>query len=131
MNKKEKVQIEKILQKAKKDKRIIAVLLFGSCSREEYHNDIDICLVLDKKYSNREMFNIRLEFLKGMNDKFDIQVFQQLPLYIRINILKEGKPLLCKNQDLLYELAFATIKEFGFYKGRYDYYINSVLKNEK
>ena len=45
----------KIENEIKKDKEIIAVLLFGSYIKGENYRDIDICIVLDKKYSKLEM----------------------------------------------------------------------------
>lgn len=118
-------QIQKVISHAEKNKQIIAIALFGS-SLNSKGRDIDICIFLDKKYSNLEMSKIRLEFLKRVSNKFDIQIFQQLPIYIRARIIKKHKILLCKNSDLLYETAFNTTKEFGFFKKIYDNYLNSI-----
>ncbi len=122
----DKIQIKNIIEKAKKTKRIVAVAVFGSSAKGKNHRDVDICIFLDKEYSNLQMSKIRLDFLKNLKEEFDIQIFQQLPVYIRIRILKEGKVLLCKDSDLLYEIAFTAIKEFGFYKKVYDMYLNEV-----
>jgi len=111
--------IENILNKSKKDKDILAVALFGSYARGEPYRDIDICIFLKKKLSNLEMSNKRIKLLSIVNNKLDIQIFQQLPLYIRTRILKEGKIILSKNLNNLYELAFLTIKEFDSYKQLY------------
>ncbi len=118
-------EINIIIEKAKKDKQVIAVALFGSYSRNEQkkNSDVDICIFLNKKYSNLEMSTKRLNFLKEVSNKFDIQIFQQLPVYIRIRILKEHKILFVKNEDLLYELAFDAIKEFNNYKKLYTLYM--------
>ena len=114
------------------DKGIIAVLVFGSyVNNKEYSRDIDICLVLDKKYSNLDMINKRLKFLSVTPSKFDIQIFQQLPLYVRQRILKEGKILICKNEDFLYQLAYLTIKDFNLFERIYNVYLNSVLESKK
>ena len=117
--------LQLILDKAKKNKEVIAVALFGS-SLKTKGRDIDICIFLDKKYSNLEMSKKRLEFLKKSKNGFDIQIFQQLPVYIRIRIIREGKILFCKNEDLLYDIAFSTIKEFDFFKKIYDMYLQGV-----
>ena len=114
------------MKKIKADKDIIAVLLFGSLARNEPNRDIDICIILDRKYSNLEMSKKRLSFVSLVNNKFDIQIFQQLPLYIRKRILKEGKILLCKNEDVLYNIAFSTIKEYNLYEKAYITYMNSI-----
>lgn len=119
-------EIKKLLNIAEKDSKIIAVLLFGSYAREEEYRDIDFCLVLDKKYSNLEMSRIRLKYLSSSNKNLDIQIFQQLPIYIRKRILKEAKILSCNNEDLLYEIAFQTIKEFEYFKKIYETYMESI-----
>jgi uncharacterized protein len=120
------VEMGGIIKKSKSDKRIMAVALFGSTVKNKNGRDIDLCIFTDKKYSNLEMSKIRLNFLKDLTNKFDVQIFQQLPVYIRIRVLKEGKILFCKNSDLLYEIAFTTIKDFGFYKKIYDLYLSEI-----
>ncbi len=110
----------------KKDKEIIAVFLFGSYARGERYRDIDLCLILDKKYNNLKMAKKRLKYSSFAPNNIDIQIFQQLPIYVRKRVLKEGKKLLCKNEDALYDIAFATMKEFGFYKKIYDAYLDSM-----
>ncbi|MBI2629629.1 nucleotidyltransferase domain-containing protein [Candidatus Pacearchaeota archaeon] len=126
MDKKIMQKIKNVIELAEKDEKIMAVFLFGSAARGEQYRDIDLCLVLDKKYSNLEMSKKRLEYLSIAKDKVDIQIFQQLPVYIRIRVIKEGKILLCKNEDNLYELAFENIKEFGFYEKLYNLYLERV-----
>jgi uncharacterized protein len=109
-----------------KDKRIIAVLLFGSYSRGEHYRDIDVCIVLDKKYSSLQMSKERLKFSSILPTKFDVQVFQQLPVYIRKRILKDGKVIICKDEDLLYDIAYETIKEFSLFEKTYNTYLAGV-----
>lgn len=72
------------------------------------------------------MSRIRLAYLKDF-PSLDVQIFQQLPLYIRIRILKEGKILFCSNTGLLYDAAFSTIREFEDYKPIYKSYLEGVL----
>ena len=47
-----KKELSKIIEKAKKDKDILAVSVFGSFARGEKYNDIDICLFLKEKKTN-------------------------------------------------------------------------------
>lgn len=108
------------------DKKITAVLLFGSMARGEKYRDTDICIILDKKYDHLIMARKRVKYSSLATNKIDIQIFQQLPIYIRKRILKEGKILLCNNEDRLYDIAFATLKEFEFYKKIYYTYLKSM-----
>src|SRR3989344_4760496 len=95
------------------DNKALAALLFGSLARNEPHKDVDICIVLDKKYDNLAMSKMRLNCEVFAKKNIDVHIFQQLPLYVRQRVLNEGKIIVCKNEDLLYEIAFATIKEMN------------------
>jgi hypothetical protein len=120
-------KLEKIKEKAEKDKDVLGVIVFGSYARGEKFSDIDVCIILKPdKYDPLFLSNKKLEYLIDFPD-VDIQIYQQLPLYIRIRILKEGKIILNKNEDLLYDLAFSTIKDFEYYKPIYLSYLEGVL----
>ena len=91
--------LRKIIEKARKDKDVLAVIVFGSYVRKKVRpKDIDVCLMLrPKKFSNLLMSNKKIEYLSLVSDKYDIQIFQQLPVFVRVRILKEGKFLLSKD----------------------------------
>ncbi len=46
----------------------------------------------------------------GAFSDIDVHVFQRLPLYVRQRVLMDGRVLLVKNEDDLYELAFRTVR---------------------
>lgn len=93
-----------------KDKEILAAILFGSFPQEGF-SDIDVCIVLyPGKYENLYLSEKKLDLMVALKD-FDIQIFQQLPMYIRIRVLK-GIVIFCRDEKVLYEVAIQTIKEF-------------------
>jgi predicted nucleotidyltransferase len=103
--------------------KIEFIILYGS-SLGLYHlndSDIDICLYIDDEKKNLSI--IRLELLKKFNEKFDIQMFQLLPLYVQIEVLK-GKVLYVKDEDRIYEIANETIDEYEEFYPFYLDYIN-------
>lgn len=114
----------KLLEAAKKDSDVLAVVLFGSRARGEAARDVDLCLVLLPEKA-RESFKKRIEY--STHKKLDVQVFQDLPIYIRKRILEDGKILLCKDEDLFYDIATATVREFEYFKPRYEDYLEGVL----
>lgn len=118
--------LDKLVSEAKKDRNILAVAVFGSFARREKYSDIDVCLVLKKKLEQLELSKIKLKYLTNF-PSLDIQIFQQLPLYIRIRILKEGRMIFCRDMDKLYDMAFHTIREFEDYKYIYKTYLEGVL----
>lgn len=120
-------KFDKLCSFVKQDSRILAVFLFGSATRNEVHkgSDVDICLVMEKgNYTTGELYQKRLSYLKLFD--MDIQIFQQLPLYIRIRIIREGKVLFCRNEDRLYEVVFRTIREFSDFEHIYHDYLKEV-----
>jgi len=122
-------QLEQLLSQAKEDSEVLAVLQFGSTVRGEQTaaSDVDVCLLLQsKKYGQLTLSRKKLAYLQG--DDLDVHVFQQLPLYIRQRVLKEGKVLFARDLDALYALAFRTVQEFEDFKPVYRTYLAEVAR---
>jgi len=120
-------KLAKIMRKAMKDEDVLAVTLFGSYARNEDFSDIDLCLIIQpKNFNDLFLSRKRLEYLRDFPD-CDIRVFQQLPLYIRVRVLKEGKIILCKDEEVLHDLAIRDSREFEYFKPIYDAYLEGVL----
>ena len=119
--------LDRLLSQAENDRRILAVFLFGSVAREEEYegSDTDICLVLvPETYTPLQLSKLKLEYLRDFNQ--DIQIFQQLPLYIRKRVLKDGRILLTRDMDQLYDVAFAFIREYADYEHIYREYLGEL-----
>jgi predicted nucleotidyltransferase len=116
--------LDKLVSKAERDKEILAVMVFGSYARGEKHRDIDVCLVLSKDLENGSMSRKRLAYVSESG--LDVHIFQQIPLYIRIRVLKEGKVLFCRDLDALYDIAGHAVKEFAYFEPAYKGYLEAV-----
>jgi len=129
MNEKNEEIMNNLLDKAKYDRDVLAVILYGSEARQKQRStsDVDICIVLDPlPYHKKKDINSqkRLEYLKDFD--FDIQIFQQLPLYIRRRILKEGRVLFVRDERILYELAWRTAQAFDDFRHIHSAYLKEV-----
>lgn len=134
----QKQKLEKILNKAKSDEDILAVMLYGSRVNEDRKqtsdSDLDICLILDQDKTRKASSKgdvspsrKRLDYLSEINpERIDIHIFQQLPIYIRKKILKEGKLEYCGDKDGLYGLAYRTIQEYEDFAPRMRVYLEGV-----
>jgi hypothetical protein len=121
--------VDRVIEKASADSDVLAVLLFGSRARGDSvpGSDADICLVLTNAGKERlEISQKKLEYL-GLGD-LDVQVFQQLPLYVRRRVLAEGRILHVKDIDGLYDLAFRTIREFEDFRHEYAEYLRVIAR---
>ncbi len=97
-------------------------MLFGSYSRNEQRidSDVDICIYFDLKENKR--FNTRLLLLGFLNEKYDIQPFQGLPIYVKMEVLK-GNLLYCKDYSFFYDIAYNTIEEYNLFEQSYKLYL--------
>lgn len=116
----------KELKKMPDFNRVKFVILFGSYSGGEENklSDIDFAVYYEGDKDER------YEFRKSIsdNEKFDIQIFQDLPLYVRINVLG-GKIVYAKNISFVYNIFYETIKNFErFKKYYYDYIENRRIR---
>lgn len=138
LTKPQKHKLEKILRQAKNDEDILAVMLYGSRVRDTEEatpsSDLDICLILDRgeNANGRSERTIspsrkRLDYLSKINPQMvDLQIFQQLPIYIRKRILEEGQLKYCRDKGRLYDLAYRTIQEYEDFAPRMREYLEGV-----
>jgi len=99
-------EIVKDFEFLKKD--IEAIILFGSYARREQtrKSDIDVCIVCgNKKEKIEKVWNKILE--SGITEKYDVKIFELLPLKMKISVIKEGKVLHTKDKiELSYYFRF-------------------------
>ncbi len=98
------------------------VILFGSYASGKQNKFSDIDFAVYYEGNGKE----RYEFRKNIsdNEKFDVQIFQDLPLYVRINVLK-GKVIYFSDEKFVYDIFYETIKKYEDFKKYYFDYLNS------
>jgi len=107
--------------------KIKFIVLYGSFAEGNQTplSDVDIAVYYDG--SKEERFKFRMKILGRVNDKFDIQTFQDLPLYIRREVLR-GKVIYFDNNRFLYEITRRTNRDFDDFKLKfYDYIRGGVI----
>src|SRR5262245_24265816 len=117
----------RLVERARSDSAVLALVLFGSHARGEASpaSDVDVCLVLGPDGgSDVAMAEQRLEYLAIAD--VDIAVFQQLPLPIRSRVLREGRVLFVRDEDMLYDLATRTMRAFERFRPYYRRYLDAV-----
>ncbi|MCM2465541.1 nucleotidyltransferase domain-containing protein [Methanoculleus oceani] len=98
------------------------IILYGSVAegRARAGSDLDLCIYYDG--DREEAARFRFAALSELpDDRYDIQIFSLLPLYVRTEVLR-GKVIYCPDERFLYDVAYQTIREFDDFKHRlYDY----------
>ena len=107
-----------ILTNLKKDleeirEEVFAILIYGSYATGDAHirSDIDVCVVL-KNNDKEEIKDIYRKILRvsAKNEKYDIRIFEQMPLFMKIQAIKNGNVIHAKNKSELEEYFYFFIK---------------------
>jgi len=123
MDKKNKINLFlKKLKEMSDFHRVRFVFLFGSYSSGKQNKLSDVDFAVYYGGNARERFKFRVKLLGELPESFDVQIFQDLPLYVRMEVLK-GKLIYNSDLDFVYETAYSTIKAFEDYKKYYYDYI--------
>ena len=122
-------QLGRLLQQARTDADVLAVVLFGSAARGEAGpaSDVDVCLVLATMRRDR-LALARKRLAYAMEVDLDVQVFQELPVYVRRRVLRDGRVLFVRDEDALYALACRTARAFELFRPLYRRYLDEVFR---
>ena len=132
MEQRRKKALEALVEVSRRDPDVLAVIVFGSTARGEdtARSDVDVCVVLmpqGQTFERLALSNKRIEYLASFD--LDIQIFQQLPLYMRSRVFKDGQIVFARDEDLLYELALRFALEFEDFKPVYHEYLEHVAND--
>lgn len=106
------IEINKLVKDSSKIKSVNAIVLFGSqaTGKNNKNSDIDLCFF--GKIKDEDKLNIQRMF----PEKYDISFFNELPIWIKTRVFKEGKILFLKNKEEYMDVVFKTMHEWEDFK---------------
>lgn len=107
--------------------RVKFIILYGSVSTKKQtpRSDIDLAVYYDTDKNQR--FKFRMNILGRISPEFDVTIFQDLPLYMRQDVVR-GKVLYAADMTFLYDVDRRTYQDFEDFKHRfYDYIKGGVI----
>lgn len=112
--------IEKLQELPHRDK-LRFVYLYGSSAtgKATQSSDIDIAVYYDIA-DKRELYDLQFLISGSLPDRYDIHMFQLLPLYVRIEVFK-GELVYADDRRFVHDIAWKTIKEYNDFEPRYKY----------
>ena len=128
-----KSEIKLLLEKIKKlniKNRIAFVVVYGSFLTKRYNKLSDIDAVIYYEGNKKERFQFRLALSGELPDKFDIQIFQNLPLYIRNDIVKNGRIIYKKDIKEVSGIYISVIREFSQFEKYIKHYYEHLRGGE-
>lgn len=128
---KETEKVFNLLKKMKHFDRLKFICLYGSqiAKGATKESDIDICLYYDIK-NKRALQNLLYKIKGSLPERFDVQMFQLLPLFIRKEIFG-GHFVYQKNKAMIYDLAFKTFADYREFEPRYKFYILNTKEHPR
>ncbi|MHA1191771.1 MAG: nucleotidyltransferase domain-containing protein [Promethearchaeota archaeon] len=102
-----------------KNKNILGIILYGSYIEERNTNrsDIDICVIAPNEDMG-ELFSYLLQNINVNAKKYDVRLFNELPLYIKIQVIQKGVLIYSSNKLDLYEYFYIYRKLWNDQKHR-------------
>lgn len=100
----------RLMLRDKLAKKISAILLFGSHAENlpTYRSDIDICAIFDE-INPKEAAEFRIRTMANLPDIVDVQVFNVLPIWVKLGIAQNFK-ILFKRKNFDEDFWIQTIK---------------------
>lgn len=104
--------------------RIAFIALYGSVTKNRDTPLSDIDLAVFYEGNKEERFKFRMSVLGRTGDEFDVQIFQDLPLYIQKEVISYGKLLYYKEYDVVFDIYINVIKNFDDFKRHLNLYLS-------
>jgi len=82
--------------------RVLAVLIFGSAVDYDENRDIDVCIVSPEGLDIKEVFK-RVDV---SGKKYDVWLFEELPLYMKMEVIERHIIVFCRDLLELYEYFY-------------------------
>lgn len=123
---------DKLIEFLKSKRNILAVYLFGSFVDNTYNenSDIDLAVLYDGKSDLGEHVSDSVDIEKIFdNTKIDYIDLEEVSLFFRFNILKNGKTIYIKDEEKLYDYVYKTQKSYIEMKYSRDKYEDYVLNH--
>ena len=88
---------------------VFAILIYGSYAIGDANirSDVDVCVVL-KSNDSEEINNLYRKILRisAKNEKYDIRIFEQMPLFMKNQVIKNGNVIYAENKAKLEEYFY-------------------------
>lgn len=121
--------LDRLIDRAREDERVVALLRFGSSVEDEQRaRDVDVAVVFSRPASRSSADTLDYHALSSgqRHSGLDVSVFHELPVYVRQRVLAEAEPILVEDEDELYEVAIATVKEYERFRPHHRRYLEAV-----
>ncbi|MDP3742590.1 MAG: nucleotidyltransferase domain-containing protein [Candidatus Micrarchaeota archaeon] len=112
---------QKAVKLLENNKGVLAVIAFGSQVDGKSHafSDVDLCLVMPHA-SEKTRGDTLLNVAGILPENYDVKIFEDLPLMLKGEVVKNGKTLFTRNENELHEYLWNWKKNYDDYTYQYN-----------
>ncbi|MBS3778415.1 MAG: nucleotidyltransferase domain-containing protein [Candidatus Thermoplasmatota archaeon] len=107
-------------------KKIGFIIQYGSTVTGEQTPLSDIDIAVYYQGTKKQRFDFIITVLGSVDDRFDIHIFQDLPLYIQQEVISKGKILYQRDFETTFDIFMKTIQRFSDFKPLLDIYYEGL-----
>ena len=117
-----KKRLDSIVKKAKGNRSVVAVMLFGSYARREHdYMDVDVAILLEKGTDKRRTLSVGSELADRHEDGLiDVSVLNDMPLDSQSKVLNDAEVLYVSDKAKLYKYSIGVVGRSSDFKARVD-----------
>jgi len=124
MQKSKETIVEIIKQELRKHKEISFAYLHGSFAEKDTFHDIDIAVFLKELPESKLEYELELEtkLIQVISGIVDVRILNNAPLSFRYHVIKQGVPLLIRDDNERVEFQEFTLSryfDFAFFRAMY------------
>ncbi len=112
--KEDKIQhsLARMLESAKKDSEVVAIMLFGSYARRDaQYRDVDVAILIKSKDNAQVVLSRYLDMSDFIETRlFDISILNDLPADIQTRVFNEGTAIYMGDKELFYDYSANLIR---------------------
>lgn len=102
-------ELEEVARQFKEREDVVAIYVFGSfVTRRKRPEDIDVCVITRRRLDLEGELKVAARF----PDDVDVIFFYRLPVKVRFNVFRQGRPLLVNDEDALLEVKARTVRQY-------------------
>lgn len=101
--------INRVVDEVIKHSEVLTVILFGSYAKGEDTplSDVDICVILSDVNEKAEA-----DIGSMYSSEIDLVLFHRLSLHVQFEVLKYGKVLFCRNEEMLDGIKLKVLRNY-------------------
>ena len=123
------MDITEEIKKLDNEKKVLFAFIYGSRAKGTARADSDTDIAVYHEGDKKERFNFLKKLLGNLPDDYDVHIFQELPSYVRKEVIKHGKVFFSRDEKRSIAIIIENIRETSRMEKYMRYYRERVERD--